>query len=44
MRRSRMTTRRWMVAVAVVGLLLGVVVEGWRLKQRGITTCNRRMT
>jgi hypothetical protein len=35
MRRSRMTTRRWMVAVAVVGLLLGVVVEGWRLKQRG---------
>src|SRR5271155_4487472 len=34
MRRSRMTTRRWMVAVAVVGLLLGVVVEGRRLKQR----------
>jgi hypothetical protein len=34
MRRSRMTTRRWMVAVAVVGLLLGVVVGGRRLKQR----------
>ena len=34
MRRSRMTTRRWMVAVAVLGLLLGVVVEGRRLKQR----------
>jgi len=34
MRRSRMTTWRWMVAVAVVGLLLGVVVEGRRLKQR----------
>ena len=29
-----MTTRRWMVAVAVVGLLLGVVIEGRRLKQR----------
>jgi len=34
MRRSRMTTRRWMIAVAVVGLLLGVVVGGQRLKQR----------
>jgi len=34
MRRSRMTTRRWMIAVAVVGLLLGVVVGGRRLKQR----------
>ena len=34
MRRSWMTTRRWMVAVAVVGLLLGVVVEGRRLQQR----------
>jgi hypothetical protein len=34
MTRSRMTTRRWMVAVAVVGLLLGVVVGGQRLKQR----------
>jgi hypothetical protein len=29
-----MTTRRWMVAVAVVGLLLGVGVEGRRLKQQ----------
>jgi hypothetical protein len=34
MRRSRMTTRRWMIAVAVVGLLLGVVVGGQRLQQR----------
>jgi hypothetical protein len=34
MRLSRMTTRRWMIAVAVVGLLLGVVVGGRRLKQR----------
>jgi hypothetical protein len=30
MRLPRMTTRRWMVAVAVVGLLMG----GYRLKQR----------
>jgi hypothetical protein len=29
-----MSTRRWMIAVAVVGLLLGVVVGGWRLKQQ----------
>jgi hypothetical protein len=29
-----MTTRRWMIAVAVVALLLGVVVGGRRLKQR----------
>jgi hypothetical protein len=34
MRLARMTTRRWMIAVAVVGLLLGVVVGGQRLKQR----------
>jgi hypothetical protein len=34
MRRFRMTTRRWMVAVAVVGPLLGVVIGGLRLKQR----------
>ena len=34
MRRSRMTTRRWMVAAAVVGLLLGAIVGGRRLKQR----------
>jgi hypothetical protein len=34
MRLSRMTTRRWMIAVAVVGLLLGVVDGGRRLKQR----------
>jgi hypothetical protein len=26
-----MTTRQLMIAVAVVGLLLGVVVGGWRL-------------
>jgi hypothetical protein len=30
----RMTTRRWMMAVAVVGLLLGAIVGGRRLKQR----------
>jgi hypothetical protein len=34
MRLSRMTTRRWMIAMAVVALLLGVVVGGQRLKQR----------
>ena len=34
MRFTEMTTRRWMIAVAVVGLLLGVVVGGRRLKQR----------
>jgi hypothetical protein len=34
MRLTRMTTRRLMIAVAVVGLLLGVVVGGWRLKLR----------
>ena len=44
MRRSRMTMRRWMVAVAVVGLLLGVVVGAGVLRSDGITTCNRRMT
>jgi hypothetical protein len=30
----KLTTRRWMIAVAVVGLLLGVVVGGRRLKKR----------
>jgi hypothetical protein len=34
MRLTRMTTRRLMIAVAVIGLLLGVVVGGWRLKLR----------
>jgi hypothetical protein len=34
MRLSRMTTRRWLIVVAVVGLLLGVVDGGRRLKQR----------
>jgi hypothetical protein len=34
MRLSRMTTRRWMIAVAAIGLLLGVVVGGRRLKRR----------
>jgi hypothetical protein len=34
MRRHRMTTRRWMIAVAVVGLLLGSVIGCWRLKRR----------
>jgi hypothetical protein len=34
MRLTRMTTRRWMLAVAAIGLILGVVVGGRRLKQR----------
>jgi hypothetical protein len=34
MRLPRMTTRRWMVAVAVVALLLGTAVIGHRLKRR----------
>jgi hypothetical protein len=34
MRLTWMTTRRWMIVVAVVGLLLGVVALGQRLKQR----------
>jgi hypothetical protein len=34
MRLPRMTTRRWMLAAAVVGLLLGVADGSWRLKQR----------
>jgi hypothetical protein len=31
MRLPRMTTRRWMIAVAVVGLLMGGAVVGYRL-------------
>jgi hypothetical protein len=34
MRLVRMTTRRWMVVVVIVGLLMGVIVGGVRLKQR----------
>jgi hypothetical protein len=34
MRLPRMTTWRWMVAVAVVGLLMGAAIGGVRLKQR----------
>ena len=34
MRLPRMTTRRWMVAVAVVGLLMATALSGYRLKQR----------
>ena len=30
----RMTTRRWMVVVAVVGLLMGVIIGAIRLKRR----------
>jgi hypothetical protein len=30
----RMTTRRWMVAVAAAGLLMGGIVGGVRLKRR----------
>ena len=34
MQRFRTTIRRLMTAVAVVGLLSGMAVWGWRLKQR----------
>ena len=34
MRSPRMTTRRWMVAVAVVGLIMGGIVGHDRLKRR----------
>ena len=34
MRVPRMTTRRWMIAVAFVGLLFGGAIGGVRLKQR----------
>ena len=34
LRRIRMTTRRWMIVVAVVGLLLGGIVGVYRLRQR----------
>ena len=33
MRLPRMTTRRWMIAVAVVGLLIGGCIGGVRLKR-----------
>ena len=33
MRLPRMTTRRWMVVVAAVGLLMGGAIVGYRLKQ-----------
>jgi hypothetical protein len=34
MRLPRMTTRRWMLAVAILGSLLGAVVGGRRLEHR----------
>ena len=34
MRLPRMTTRRWMVAVAIIGLMTGGTIEGMRLKRR----------
>ena len=34
MRFPRMTTRRWMVAVAVVALVMGEIVGGVRLTRR----------
>jgi hypothetical protein len=34
MRLPRMTTRRWMIAIVIVGLLLGGVIGGYRLKRR----------
>jgi hypothetical protein len=34
MRLPRMTTRRWMIAVSVVGLVMGGIVGGVRLKRR----------
>ena len=30
----KLTTRRWMIAVAVVGLLMATALSGYRLKQR----------
>ena len=33
MRLLRMTTRRWMIAVAVVGSLMGGAIGGMRLKR-----------
>ena len=41
MRLPRMTMRRWMIAVAVAGDLLGAVVWGRRLKQRRDFTSSR---
>jgi hypothetical protein len=32
--RIRMTTRRWMIAVAAIGLAMGGIVGVYRLKQR----------
>jgi hypothetical protein len=34
MRFPRMTTRRWMIVVAVVGLVLGMAIAGLRLHRR----------
>jgi putative exporter of polyketide antibiotics len=34
MRLPRMTIRRWMVVVAVVGLVMGGMIGGYRLKRR----------
>jgi hypothetical protein len=34
MRLPRMTTRRWMVAVALAGLAMGRAIDGVRLKRR----------
>ena len=34
MRPPRMTTRRWMAAVGVIGLVMGGIVGGIRLKRR----------
>ena len=39
----RTTTRRWMVAVAIVGLLLVAIVGGRRQAATGLLTCNWRM-
>jgi hypothetical protein len=33
MRLPRMTTRRWMIVVAIVAFLLGCAVEAWRRHQ-----------
>jgi hypothetical protein len=34
MRLPRMTTRRWMIVVMVVGLVMGAIIGGIRLKRR----------
>jgi hypothetical protein len=34
MRLTRMTTRRWITVVAILGLVLGLFIGGWRFKKQ----------